>query len=380
MKILNFKNFLIEMEPALVYQDMIKVYSDSEKKSNSLSIIEPKTISPRGWDDLRLFTEDGNELIPNKRGEITLEEIFGGFLFDNQDLAKKTPRIIANALNMIAYNKPLQELNPKGEYFILDLGKIQLWNGKYALYPIFIPADREMRKYMGDHFYAVAEKSIFQPKIYAFFYSKDRDQISPTYFAHQALFHLKSAKKKRIEEDVFMNNYQILEPYGPNFVLRIDFSLGSVDLIEKDIERQILKIEKPKKPEESRGQLLQSERGISQISLRPGKKIGLIVPYINKEKFTQVIIKEILNIQEIQNALKFRKGLGELEKVEVSWTIEGDTSGKTSRSVLKRGSKIEWKPKGGDLVVGKISDGPSSFITPDVNLISSGTVPVKLSV
>jgi hypothetical protein len=382
MKMLKFDQFLLELESSTKYKEMTKVFSNDDKRSNSISVVEPKTISPKGWGELILFNEEGVALNAFKKDRLEVQDILSGFLFDNKKIVYQIPKILSSAMNILADNKTLEELDLKGsKYHILDLGQIEMWNGKFSYYPVFVPAEVERKKFKGGHFYAVAERSLFAPKLLAFFYGQNPEDMSPTYLAHQALFQLKQSKESKIDTEDFMENYSIVNPYGENFILTLDFTKTTMDSILEDAKKQINKqiaSEEPSKFTKNIKDSLPIGRESSQISIRPGKQIGLIVPFISQTEFTMVTVKEILNLKDIQNSLKFRGGLGEIESIIISGIPEIEGSNKIVRSSLKKGSKIKWKSKGGGIKTGKISS-DGSFITPDANLISSGTIPVRIS-
>jgi hypothetical protein len=366
------------------YREMTQVYPDQQKRSESKSVIEPKTISPEGWGQLFLLNEDGVILNAASKQKIEIKEILDGFLHHNKNLVDSVPKILSKTLNLISNNETILNFNPKNygdyEFYILDLGKIEMYNGKFNLYPVFVPNELQRQRFRGGHLYAVAQKGLFEPQLFSFFYSDDPDKISPNYLADQALFYLKKSKGVKVDQKDFLDNYTIVYPYGKDYTVVLDFTKPNIESILNDVKNQVNKSENSVEIEDVEiSGIPTAEKRSSQISIRPGKKIGLIVPFISKTEFTMVSIKEILNLKEIQNALKFRGGLGEIESVNISWILEEGQQSKVVKSSLKRGTKIKWKSKGGGLKEGKITS-TGSFITPDVNLITSGVVPVRIDV
>ena len=383
MNILNFNDFLNEAYLSKKYQELTNITPlKSVNPANVISIIEPKSRSGQGWSDFILYNEDGRPLYANTKNKLATDEILGGFLFDNPDLIEKVPAIISKSLNIFTNNQTLEKFKPKGsKYYILDLGKVFLWNGKMRLYIEFIPSDPDRKKYRGGHFYAVGKGGPFGPELFSIFYSGDKGSMAPEYLAHQALYHLKKDKGERIDEKDFMDNYEVVYPYGEDFELSIDFTAYTEDFILREVLRQVDKSQLPAKSTrrgDVEGSGLPSKKPVSQISIRPGKKIGLIVPFISKDQFTMVTIKEILNLKEVQDAMKLRGSLGDIEELVITWYLD-DKSPKPVRSVLRRGTRIKWDSKGEGTKEGRIvSEG--SFITPDKNLISSGVVPIRVIV
>lgn len=383
MKVLKFEDFINEAYLGKRYKEMTSITPlKSVNPANVISIIEPKSRSSQGWSELVLYNEDGKPLNANTRNKLATEEILGGFLFDNPELVEKVPSIISKSLNILTNNQTLEKFKPKGsKYYILDLGKAFLWNGKMRLYVEFVPSDPDRKRYRGGHFYAVGRGGPFGPELFSIFYSGDKGSMAPEYLAHQALYHLKKDKGEKIEEKDFMDNYEVVYPYGEDFELSIDFTAYTEDFILREVLRQVDKSQLPPKMMrrgDVEGETLPSRKPASQISIRPGKKIGLIVPFISKDKFTTVTIKEILNLKEIQDALKLRGSLGDIEELVVTWYLD-DKSPKPVRSVLRRGTKIKWESKGEGTKEGKIVT-EGSFITPDKNLILSGVVPIRVNV
>jgi hypothetical protein len=360
------------------YKEVTKVYPDNEKRGGSRSIIEPKKISPEGWGEMILLNEEGKMLDSYQKMKLNTADILKGFVYGKEDLTNKIVKIITNAINSLATSKKIEEFKPieKSKYYLIDFGKIELWNGKFSLYPILIPNNTDMRKYQGGRFYAVAEESLLEPSLITFFYSQDPDKISPKFLFHQALYQLNKAKGKKTDEKEFMDNVQIVNPYGDDFILRLDLTKNTSKEIERSILDQIngtpeetTEIEKEAQP----NNLEDSTRRKSSIQIAPGKKIGIIVPYISKDNFTEIEIKEILNLKEIQNASKFIRGLGDINYIEISWARK---DGKLIKSKLERGSKIQWKKKG-EIITGKIEEkGP--MIVPNKEIIAQGSIPISV--
>lgn len=388
MSILKFSGFLNEMELSQEYKDVIKTYPLSYKKELSKSVVEPKTVSPEGWGQLFLLNEDGVILNAGSKQKLELKSILDGFLHHDKQLTDRVPKILATTLNMLGDNETIKKYKPNNyenyKYFILDLGKIVLYNGNFNLYPVFVPGHHSVQRFRGGHLYAVAYRnSDSEPELMSFFYSDDLENMSPTYLADQALYHLKKVMKRvtfeKIDREDFMENYKLVSPYGEDFVLTLDFKKPTEQEILSDALRQINKSEPSEVQEEpKRIGMSVADRESTQISLKPGKKLGLIIPYISETQFTMVTIKEIVSLQEIQNAMKFRKGLSEIDNIIISCTLDGEDSNKIIRSTLKRGSRVSWKSKG-EMKQGKISSN-GSMITPDINMLSKGIVPVRVTV
>jgi hypothetical protein len=387
MNILGFEQFINEMYLSDKYKERIKVYPGEARRSDSKSAVESKLVSPEGWAELLIMDENGKIINSYGRDKVSTSDILGGMLFDKKSMLKDIPKILSKAMNYLGSSEIIKNFEPDNKeykYYLVDLGIMEMVQKHLTYYPVFVKGGDTSRKYEGRNFYAVAATRLNEPILYSFFYSASPNEISQKYLYDQAMWHLNKAASegktdyKPIRSEEFMQSCLMVHPYGKDFVLKIDLNKESVEAVEKDILSQ-LKMNEPVKdePKEKTDGIPMEARGQSHLSITPGKTIGLIIPYISAEEFTIVTIKEILNIKKIQDALKFKSGLRDIDSIDISWVKEGDEKGVPGRSTIKRGTVFQTRFKK-KYVKCKVSE-DKSFITPNANVISEGSVPIKIT-
>jgi hypothetical protein len=294
MEILDFTSFVNEMFLSDHWKERTSERGESGKKTDgsewtwkSSSRILPVEKSEHGWELAALLDDSGRE--------ISKYDFFVPVTYEKESILS----LISDCLRQMTRSSAFERYVPKTKkrYLLMKLGSVSLWNGIKEAKVSFRAKD-----YEGDGVYGIAGWDPILDEYKAitilFHGSKNTDRDS---FIRNVSDHLNKIKKVKYED--YFGEVDFVYPYGENFKCVIDLTQSNITRLENQIKSQVEGfnpgVKKEKKDPSEIEEVYEGQFGFS-----PGRKISIKVPYIDAENFTEVEIKGIVNLSEIQNYSK----------------------------------------------------------------------------
>jgi len=294
MEILDFNSFVSEMFLSDHWKERTSERGESGKKTGgsewtwkSSSRILPIGKSEYGWELAALLDDSGREI--NKYN------FFVPISYAKESILS----LISDCLRQMTRSSAFERYFPKTKkrYLLMKLGSVSLWNGIKEAKVSF-----RAKNYEGDGVYGIAGwdpiLNEYKAITILFHGSKNEDRDS---FIQYVFDHLNKIKKVKSED--FFGEVDFVYPYGENFNCVVDLTESNITKLEYQIKSQVEgfnpNVTKEKKIS---GEIEEVYEG--QFGFSVGRKISIKVPYIDAENFTEVEIKGIVNLSEIQNYSK----------------------------------------------------------------------------
>lgn len=294
MVILDFNSFVNEMFLSDHWKERTSEKGESGKKANgsewtwkSSSRILPIEKSEYGWELVALLDDSGRE--------ISKHDFFVPISYEKETILS----LISDCLRQMTRSSAFEKYVPKTKkrYLLMNLGSVSLWNGIKEAKVSF-----KVKNFEGDGVYGVAG---FDPvldeykAITILFHRSDEEERDN--FIKNVFDHLN--KIKNVKSEHFFGEVDFVYPYGENFKCVVYLTESNITTLENQIKSQVEGF-KPSVKKEKNAPAEIEEVYEGQFGFSTGRKISIKVPYIDPENFTDVEIKGIVNISEIQNYSK----------------------------------------------------------------------------
>jgi hypothetical protein len=366
-RVLNFSEFLNEVSFSDHYKQRTSNKGFSGNISNQSRILS-RTKSPKyGWE----------LVLKNDEKYINLKD----FIEKSDKTQEQVEDLVSFSLHSILRSDYLNKLKPVSnkDYLLMYMGKIKMSNGEENATVYFDTGyDPQGQPYeTAEGIYLTSSKIGSDYKAVTFYYLPPGKR-GQNLFKEDFFLQKRRELGAKTKSSDLHKMYSFYFPYGEDFILELDLRKNE-DEIKKSIKSQLNELNKNKEETEDANLSQQDNIDTSspemvgsgdndkkyeikdrsytgQYTLAEDQRIGIIVPFIDKENFTVVEIKKILNLPAILASSKDAK------EVKISYSIveeekkRRDSTGKellitttlTDNTAIIRNPSVPQNPKPGE--------------------------------